>query len=63
MEDTNYKLRAWMGANKVSGVKLSEMIDMPYDTFKARYAGKTQWKLTEIVALLRVTGLTFDELF
>lgn len=63
MKDTNYKLRAWMGANKVSGVKLAEMINMPYSTFKLKYSGERQWKLTEIVALLRVTGLTFDELF
>jgi hypothetical protein len=63
MQDTNYKLRAWMGANRVSGRKLAEMIRMPYDTFKIKMAGRTEWKLSEIYALMKATGLAFDELF
>lgn len=63
MNDTNYKLRAWMGANRISGAKLAEMIGMPYDTFKTRFSGKTQWKLSEVVAILKVTGCAFDEIF
>ena len=63
MQDANYKLRAWMGANKVSGKKLSEMIQMPYDTFKIKMSGKSQWKLSEIDSLLKATETTFDELF
>ena len=63
MADTNYNLRAWMGANRVSGRKLAEMMDMPYNTFRVKYTGKTKWTLTEIKKLLDITGLTFEELF
>ena len=63
MTDTNYKLRAWMGANKVTLEKLAEMIDMPYPTLQTRLAGKTQWKLSDIMALMKATGLPFEELF
>ena len=61
--DTNYKLRAWMGANKVSGVKLAEMVGMSYNTFKLKMMGKTEWKLSEVVRILEVTGCSFDEIF
>ncbi len=63
MADTNYKLRAWMGAEKVSGKELADRIGMPYDTFRVKMLGKTQWKLSEVEDLLKVTGLTFEELF
>lgn len=63
MRDTNYKLRAWMGAEKVSGRVLAERINMPYDTFKVKMLGKSPWKLPEVIALLEVTGKTFEELF
>ena len=63
MQDTNYKLRAWMGDNRVSGRKLSEMIQMPYDTLKVKMAGKSEWKLSEIYSLLNATGMAFEELF
>lgn len=63
MADTNYKLRAWMGANKVSGPMLAEMIDMPYETFKNKMADKSQWKLSEVKALIKATGCSYDEIF
>ena len=63
MYDTNYKLRAWMGANRVSGVEMAKRIGMPYDTFKNKMAEKTEWKLSEIVTILSVTGSNFDEIF
>ena len=63
MEDTNYKLRGWMGSNRVSGVEMAERIGMPYDTFKGKYSGKTEWKLSEIKALIEATSTTFEELF
>jgi len=63
MQDTNYKLRAWMGANRVTGVELAEKIDMPYDTFKVKMADKSQWKLSEVIALMDATGMPFEELF
>ena len=63
MADTNYNLRAWMGANRISGRKLAEMMGMSYNTFRVKYAGKTNWTLTEIKTLLDITGLTFEELF
>jgi hypothetical protein len=63
MQDTNYKLRAWMGANKVSGTEMARRIDMPYDTFKNKMAGTSQWKLSEVVTLIEVTKLPFEELF
>ena len=63
MQDTNYKLRAWMGANRVSGVAMAEKIGMPYNTFKTKFKGETDWKLSELIAILRVTGCKFDEIF
>ena len=63
MTDTNYKLRGWMGANKVTGRELAKRINMPYSTFCTRMSEEADWKLPEIKALQAVTGLTFDELF
>lgn len=63
MEDTNYKLRAWMGANKVSGRELAKRLDMSYSTFCTRMNEEADWKLPEIKSLKEVTGLAFDELF
>lgn len=63
MADTNYELRAWMGANRVSGRKLAELMGRSYETIRVKLAGKTEWTLPEIEKLLEVTGLTFEELF
>ena len=63
MRYTNYKLRAWMGANRVSGARLAKMICMPYPTFKSKISGKTDWKLSEVVAILKATGCNFEEVF
>lgn len=63
MKDTNYKLRAWMGANRVSGSKMAELMDMPYMTFKNKMTEKTEWKLSEVLTIMKVTGCTFDEIF
>ena len=43
--------------------ELAEKIGMPYPTFRVKITGKSDWKLPEIYALIRVTGLVFDELF
>lgn len=63
MRDTNYKLRAWMGANRVSGSKMAEMMGMPYETFKNKMADKSEWKLSEVNTIMKVTGCKFDEIF
>ena len=63
MKDTNYELRAWMGANKVSGRKLAEMMGRSYETIRIKLSGKTEWTLPEIETLMEVTGLSFEELF
>ena len=63
MVDTNYKVRAWMGANKVSGRELAKRLNMPYSTFCTRMDEKSDWKLPEIKSLQKITGLAFDELF
>ena len=63
MQDTNYKLRAWMGANRISAVKMAEKIGMPYDTFKYKMAEKSEWKLSEVITIMNVTGCKFDEIF
>ncbi len=63
MADTNYKIRGWMGANRVSVRKLSQMTSIPYGTLKSKIAGKVQWKLTDILKLMEATGLKFEELF
>ncbi len=63
MTDTNYKLRGWMGANKVTGRELAKRIDMPYSTFCTRMNEESEWKLPEIKSLQAVTGLAFEELF
>lgn len=63
MNDTNYELRAWMGANKVSGRKLAALMGRSYETIRIKLSGKTEWTLPEIKKLMEVTGLTFEELF
>lgn len=63
MRDTNYELRAWMGANKVSGRKLAELMGRSYETIRVKLANKTEWTLPEIKKLLEVTGMTFEDLF
>lgn len=63
MVDTNYKLRAWMGANRVSYAEMARRMDMPYDTFKWKIYDKSEWKLSEILRIKAITGCTFEELF
>lgn len=63
MKDTNYELRAWMGANKVSGRKLAALMGRSYETIRMKLSGKTEWTLPEVKQLVEVTGLTFEELF
>lgn len=63
MKDTNAKLRGWMAENKVSGRKFASMIDMPYDTFKVKMAGKTEWKFSEILRILQATAMSFEQIF
>lgn len=63
MRDTNYELRAWMGANKVSGRELAKRMGRSYETIRMKLSGKTEWTLPEIEKLMEVTGLSFEELF
>lgn len=63
MGDTNYKLRAWMGANRVTQERLADLLQMPVRRLQTRLTEETQWKLSEIEALISITGLSFDELF
>ena len=63
MLDTNYKLRAWMGANRVSGRELAKRLEMPYSTFCSKMSEESDWKLPEIKALQEITGLVFEDLF
>lgn len=63
MTDTNYKLRAWMGANKVSGRELAKRLEMPYSTLCTKMSEESDWKLPEIKALQEITGLAFNDLF
>lgn len=63
MANTNDNIRSWMGAHLLTGVQFAEMIEMPYDTFKSKIAGKTDWKLDEVIKILDVTGCEFSELF
>jgi hypothetical protein len=52
-----------MGANRISGVKMAEMIGMPYATFKYKLSQKSEWTFSEIMAIIDVTGSKFEELF
>ena len=63
MRDPNYKLRGWMGSNRVSGNSMADLMHMSRETFKNKITGKTEWKLSEILKILEVTGCTFDEIF
>ena len=63
MNDTNAKLRGWMGENKISGVQLAERIGMPYPTFKTKMSEKSDWNMPEIIMILNVTGKKFEEIF
>ena len=63
MQDANYKLRGWMGSNRVSYAEMAKMIDMPYETFRLKMSDRSQWKLSEIVAIMKATGCRFEEIF
>ncbi len=63
MQDTNYKLRGWMGSNKVTQRRMAELLEMPYETFKTKISGDSQWKLSEVIKILDVTGVSFEEIF
>ena len=52
-----------MGANKISGRKLAELMGRSYETIRMKLSGKTEWTLPEVKKLLEVTGLTFEALF
>ena len=61
--DTNAKLRGWMATNNMSGVAFAAEIDMPYDTFKVKMSGKSEWKFSEILKILKATACKFEEIF
>lgn len=61
--DANYKLRGWMGSNRVTDTEMAKRLNLPYGTFKYKIAGRTEWKLSEIFKILEVTGCTFHEIF
>lgn len=63
IRDTNAKLRGWMATNKMSGAVFAAEIDMPYDTFKAKMSGKSEWKFSEILKILKITACKFEEIF
>ena len=63
MKNTNAKLRGWMAEHGVSGRVFAEMIEMSYDTFKVKMTGKTDWKLSEVLKILKVTGQPFENIF
>ena len=63
MNDTNAKLRGWMAEHKMSQAAFAAEIGMPYDTFKVKMSGKTDWKFSDIIKILRYTGCVFEDLF
>ena len=63
MNDTNAKLRGWMAERKMSYAAFASEIEMPYDTFKIKMTGKSDWKLSEVLRILKYTDCTFEQLF
>lgn len=63
MSYANAKLRGWMAEHRMTGPAFAAMIDMPYDTFKVKMTGKSDWKLSEVIKILKTTGCTFEEIF
>lgn len=63
MNDTNAKLRGWMAERKMSYATFASEIEMPYDTFKIKMTGKSDWKLSEVLRILKYTEYTFEQLF
>ena len=63
MKYTNYKLRGWMGANRVSGTEMADRIGLPYGTFRLKIEGKTEWKLSEVISIMQTTGCALEEIF
>lgn len=63
MEKPNSKLRSWLGMKQITGKEFAQMIDMPYDTYKSKMSGRSDWRLADIVKVLSVTGCRFEELF
>lgn len=63
METTNDRIKSWIGAHLMSGVQFAKMINMPYDTYKVKISGKSEWKISEVFDILDATGCEFTELF
>lgn len=56
-------IHRWMAENKVSGRELARRMDVPYDTVYNMLRGKNYPGMHTIKALLRATGMTFEEAF
>ena len=58
-------IRAEMARNGINGVVLAELAHIPYATLTSKMTGKTDWKLSEAIAVKRAIGtaIPLEELF
>ena len=57
-------LRAEMARNKITVKQICEVAGIAYDTYKNKMSGETDFKLSEMKAILALfPGLTLDYLF
>lgn len=62
------RLRDWMNRNMVSPYRLAAMmgyksIPAAYTRLKERLAGRSEFRMRDIMGILEVTGMTFEEAF
>ena len=56
-------IHRWMSENKVSARDLARRMDVPYDTVCTMLRGQNYPGMHTIRAVLRATGMTFEEAF
>ena len=56
-------IHRWMAENRVSGRELARRMDVPCDTVYGVLRGQNYPGMHTIKALLRATGMTFEEAF
>lgn len=63
-DDWVYKgLRSWMLENHINSEELGKIINVTGTHVRRKLYGKTDFRLKEIVAIIKKSGLTFEQLF
>lgn len=63
-DDWVYKgLRGWMLENHITSEELGKIINITAPNVRSKLYGKADFRLKEIVAIIKKSGLSFEQLF